>query len=115
VVAAAQVAVAPVNYLDGHLRHVALRRSADRARQLARRRVVLAAGLEAALPLLGDFLARGNPLREQAQRARVAVALLVVRIADDVVGDHRLDVDAFLVRSSGPMRGAEQPLLLAGD
>ena len=37
VIAAAQVTVAPIHHLDCHFRHVALRRVADRARQLARR------------------------------------------------------------------------------
>src|SRR5207302_7117691 len=95
--------------------NIALRGVADRTRQLARRRIVLTAGLEAALPLLGNFLARRNALREQPQRARIATAVLVVGVADDVVGDHRLDVHARLVRNSRPVRGAEQPLLLAGD
>ena len=65
VIAAAQVAVAPVDHLDGHFRHVALRGIADPPRQLARRRIVLAAAREAALPLLGHFLAHGNAFGEQ--------------------------------------------------
>ncbi len=113
-IAAAQVAVAPVDELDGHLGNVALRGIDHRAGELARGRIVLASGGKAPLQFLAQFLARRNAFGEQAHRGGIAAAGVVMRIADDVVGDHRLDVDSPRAGALRPVRRAQQSLLLAG-
>ncbi len=114
-IAAAKVTIAPEDDLDGHVGNVALRRIAQRSGKLARRRIVFAAGFEPPLPFLGDLLARRDAFGEQPQRAGVALPVLVVRIADDVVGDHRLDPCVALACRVRPVRRAEKSLLLARD
>ena len=79
-----------------------------------RGRIVLAAGSKAPLPLLAQFLGGGNAFGEQAHGGGIAVAGFVVRIADDVIGDHRLDVGAPRAGALRPVCRAEQSLFLAG-
>ena len=116
VIAAAQVAVAAVDDLDGHFRHVALRGVADRARELARRRIVLAAGGQPLLPLLAR-----SPCRRERLRRTAAMCVASRRpVSSCALPTMSLVIIAstFTPRSCAalrPVRGAQQSLLLAGD
>src|SRR5207248_9540187 len=89
VIAAAQVSVAAIDQPDAEAGHVLLRALGDEARELPRRGVVLAA----------DAAPRGGLLRRLVRRYTLgedADALLLAG-ADDVVGEHGVDVHVLLL------------------
>ena len=111
-VAAAQEAVAAPDQAHVHPGGRVLADLLDVARELARGPVVLAAdGL--AQSGLRRRLGGGHALGEQAHREGVAAALVAGRAADDVVGEHALDVHARRLGLSGEEVRAEEVLLLA--
>jgi hypothetical protein len=113
VVSSAQEAVTAGDDADTHARGPVLAHLLDVAGELAGLRVVLPAQHVAQLGFLRG-LVDGRPLGEQAHRERVALPVLPHRAADDVVGEHAVDVQVGLLGQLGVVVGAEEPLLLAG-
>jgi len=56
-----------------------------------------------------------EPIFRNPHLATIAHAVAAERVADDVVGEHRVDVPVFLFRLFGKMCRAEQALLFTRD
>ena len=134
-VAAAQVAVGPLDEVDREARQVTLASFLQVAAELVRRQVGGAAGAGLGLQTLAHFFIgrrvigrdagtgraqrqpqqRREAIGKQTQLARIALAEVAHRAADDVVRDHRFDAQTFAPRLRRPAGGAEQALLFAGE
>ncbi len=114
VVAPAQIAVMPLDHADLEAFHVALALLFRVARELARERIVLAARGHQLAHGLAHFLGRRDTLGEQAHLLVVDLAIVALRAADDVVGEHAGHVPVLFPRTDGPVAGADQALLFGG-
>ncbi len=111
VVAASQVAIGPEDRPGPEPGDVERGRLVDEPRQLPRRAVILAAdgskaGRQRRCPGVGQ------PFGEDAEGPIVAPASAALGVADDVVGDHRLDLAPRSSRLFGVMGRAEEALFL---
>src|SRR5579863_4649913 len=106
VIAAAQVAVAAIDHPDAEVREIAVIDLRDVARELARGAVILSAD---ALPDARFFrrLIGRNALGKDADIRPAG--------ADDIVGEHRIDVPVFFLRLLRGVRRTVESLLFTGD
>ena len=111
-IAATAVAVGAINHLDPQVRQIPLGKRRHGARDVARRRIELAA-VVAPPVCLCRRLQRLRAFGEHAHRRVVTDAVAAVAVADDVVVEVGLDLPAFRSRVLGEDLAAVQALLFA--
>ena len=114
VIAAASVSIAPVNHHHFALWHKRVADLFDKPCELSRRGVILATDTAPRRCLRRSFV-RWHAFGEHTHVVAIAHAIAAERVADDVVGEHRIDIPVFLFCLFGIMSRPEQALLFTSD